>query len=193
MTANFLCAHTGTKMLDAVPPTKPVVNGVVLSKSPRSPESDRLSMVAPQHREIARWLLEHEMRISAANNDALSAAFEQVCQMFFIRLARVTSPPACQAMLARALHIPRTDFAFLDGVRAASTPDHPFEGLRTCLEGVDSLGARTGLEAVLGTLIDLLASHIGQDLTLRMCLEVWPDLPVGQDSVPPPRTGGITP
>jgi hypothetical protein len=167
----------------------PLANGAVTRNPPRTHDSDRLSLVAPAHIDVARWLLAHELHNVTADPTGLAAAVERVCQKFFKRLARVTSLAACQALLSRALHIPRSEYAFLGGVRAGSKGDSLIDGLRESLEGVDGVYARKGLEAVLGTLIDLLVSFIGQDLTLGMLREVWPGLPV-VEAAPPTRSGG---
>lgn len=172
----------------------PLANGAVKNHSPRARAADSLNIVAPIHRDVARWLLNHELRNGGGEKEDLAGAVERICMQFFNRLARVTSLPACQALLSRALHIPRADFAFLAGVRAGSSSAPLMEGLRASVDGVDGAYARAGLEAVIGTLIDLLASFIGHDLTLNMVREVWPGLPAFElpAALPPaePTVGG---
>jgi len=166
------------------------VNGTVTGAAFRGREADRLSMVAPTYREVARWLLDHEMASGAvADRDELATAIERICRTFFTRLARITSPAACQALLSRAVHIPRGEFVFLEEVRAASAGEPLIDGLRASLDGVDVVFARAGLEAVLGTLIDLLASFVGQDLTLSMLHKDWPGLLVVKPHSPPHLAG----
>jgi len=125
----------------------------------------------------------------AKTDDQAACAIERICRTFFTRLARITSPAACQALLSRAVHIPRGEFVFLEEVRAASAGEPLIDGLRASLDGVDVVFARAGLEAVLGTLIDLLASFVGQDLTLSMLHKDWPGLLVVKPHSPPHLAG----
>ena len=164
----------------------PLVNGLVTRGQPRAQDPDRLALVAPVQMEVARWLLAHEMGNVMADPAGLAAAVERICQKFFKLLATVTSLPACQALLSRALHIPRAEYGFLGGVRVGAKADPLIDGLRQSLEGVDGVHAQKGLEAVLATLIDLLAAFIGEDLTLGMLREVWPGLPVLRAQSRPP-------
>jgi hypothetical protein len=156
----------------------PQANSVVHALTPRATESGRLSQVAPPYRDVAHWLIDHELGEVAAGQMALAAAVEQICQKFFARLARVTSFAACQAFLSRALHIPRAEFPFLGGVRAGATGQLLVDGLETSIAGVDVAFARAGLEAVVALLVDLLGSFIGRELTMGMLRDVWPELPV---------------
>jgi hypothetical protein len=148
-------------------------------------------MVAPASRGVARWLLKQELRDGAADQYEVAAAVERICQKFFSRLAKVVSPAACQAFLSRALHIPRAEFPFLAGVRAGAA-EPLFEGLHASLKGIESSHVRAALEVVLGTLIDLLASFIGQGLTLGMLRELWPGLPAFEPPADTTRIGGST-
>jgi hypothetical protein len=160
--------------------SKAFLNGAVKGNPLLARESHRLSLVGPAHREVARWLIEHELGAVTADQDGLATVVERICQKFFKRLGRVTSLAACQSLLSRALHIPRLEFAFLEGARTGSEAEPLVEGLRESLVGVDAVHARAGAEAVLGTFFDLLAAFIGAELTLRMLREVWPELPVSR-------------
>lgn len=150
------------------------LNGAVSGTNFGARESDALS------RDTACWLLEYEMCSVGKDQHELAAAVERICQKFFNRLARVTSLVACQALLSRALHEARHGFAFLEPVRAGTTNELLVEGLTASVEGVDLALAREGLQAMLARLIALLASLIGQDLTLRMLRDVWPGLPISE-------------
>jgi hypothetical protein len=50
--------------------------------------------------------------------------------------------------------------------------------LRDSGKGAESGQAAEGFEAVLAILIALLVSFIGEDLTLHLLREVWPELPM---------------
>ena len=146
--------------------TKALVNGALAGNPFMARESHRLSLIGAAHRHVARWLIEHEMDTLSADRDGLATAVERICQKFFKRLARVSSMAACQSLLSRAVHIPLVD------------------GLRASFDGVDAVHARAGVEAVLGTFFDLLAAFIGEDITLRMLHDVWPELPTARSCAP---------
>lgn len=77
-------------------------------------------------------------------------------------------------MLSRALHLARPEFPFLEGVHAGR--DGCFDGLEETLRSVDAGAADDALLTVLTSLLDLLAGFIGEELTLGLVAEVWPDL-----------------
>jgi len=113
-----------------------------------------------------------------ADASGVHTAAERVCQKLSTRLSRLVSPAGSQAILSRALHLARADFSFLEQVRAGITPETCFEELAEHINDVEDGEARQGLLAVLGILLDLLVAFIGEDLTVRLVREVWPDLPL---------------
>ena len=76
-------------------------------------------------------------------------------------------------MLSRALRLARREFLFLEGVSVDAEGD--FHGLEESLHDVEAGEAAKGLLSVLITLIDLLVGFIGEELTLRLVGEVWPE------------------
>jgi hypothetical protein len=90
----------------------------------------------------------------------------------------LVSPAGAQAILSRALHLARADFAFLEGVLAGRPPEPCLNGIDERLHDVKAAEASAGLVAVLGAMLDLLVGFIGEDLTARLVREVWPDLPL---------------
>jgi hypothetical protein len=102
----------------------------------------------------------------------------------------LVSPAGAQAILSRALSLARAEFAFLEGVRAGAAPEACFEGLRERMDDVQLVEANNALFAVLSALLDLLVTFIGEDLTLRLVREVWPDLPLREASRPGNSDGG---
>jgi hypothetical protein len=133
------------------------------------------------HRDLARWLLEREISVDAGA-PGVAVAAERIWQKLSRPLSRLASEGGGQAILSRALHIARRDFPFLEGVRAGIPPESSFEGLGERIHTIEADEARQGLLAVLKILLDLLAGFIGDDLTLRLLLEVWSDLPVREPS-----------
>ena len=81
-------------------------------------------------------------------------------------------------MLSRAVHLARPEFPFLEAVRAGR--DGCLDGLDEALRGVEVSGADQALLKVLTSLLDLLGSFIGEELTLVLVAEVWPDSSPGE-------------
>jgi hypothetical protein len=133
------------------------------------------------HTGLAKWLLDRETT-AGTGSLGLADATEQVCQKLTSRLARLVSAGGSQALLSRALHVAQPQFPFLMGVRAGLAPGAALERLSEQLAGVDPEQALDGLVAVLDQLFDLLGKFIGDDLTLRLVREVWPDLPAFEPS-----------
>ena len=140
-----------------------------------------MNAVTPAQRDLALWLLEAEMGDARAPEALLDAA-ERTCQKLCRRLAMLVTVVGYRALLARALHLARGEFPFLDGVRAGATDSACFDGLRTKTEGIDPAMLRAALTTVLASVIGLLTTFIGEDLTLRLVRDVWPDAPFGRTS-----------
>jgi hypothetical protein len=167
-------------------PAQPTANGTYAL--PRRADFDpshpaRPSKASVIHSDLARWLLEKETGV-AADPTAAPAAAEHVCQKLSRHLARLVSPAGSQAILSRALHLAQAEFPFLEGVRAGRSPEVCFEGLDEHVHDVDPSEVGQGLRAVLGTMLDLLVGFIGEDLTMRLLREVWPDLAYREPSRP---------
>lgn len=127
--------------------------------------------------DLANWLLLKEIGPLADPADVFEAG-ERVCQKLSLRLSRRVSMDGAQAILSRALHLARAESPFLKDVRAGRVPEVCLEGVN--LEDVDVREVRQGVLAIVRILLDLLVGLIGEELTLRMVREVWPDLPLRQ-------------
>jgi hypothetical protein len=133
-----------------------------------------VTITTPAHRELAHWLLTHEVN-NGQEPVALADAAETICRKLTPRLARLVTFAGCQAILARALHLATTDFPFLNGVRPGLSPEICFDGLGERVQGMELAQAREGLAMLLASVLGLLATFIGDELTLRLVRDVWPD------------------
>jgi hypothetical protein len=128
---------------------------------------------------LARWLLAHELE-EPRDPGALAAAAERVCRKLAGRLARLITLVGYQALVARALHLASAHFPFLAGVAAESRSDTYLTGLPEHVQGVDPAEVGDGLTAVLAHIVGLLTTFIGDDLTVHLLADVWPDIPLGR-------------
>jgi hypothetical protein len=161
-------------------PARPTANGTIRAASAADQDEitlARLSRANVAHADLASWLLAKEIGAEANASDQ-SAAAERVCQKLSQRLSRLFSPAGSQAILSRALHLARAEFAFFEGVHAGTSPEACLVGLSEHARDLEADDAGKGLVAVLGHLLDLLVGFIGEDLTFRLVREVWPDLPL---------------
>jgi hypothetical protein len=138
-----------------------------------------VAVANPAHQELAGWLLAREIGERDGLDAELEAA-ELVCRKLSRRLAKLVTPAGCRAVLARGLHLARAEFPFLEGVRVGSSPEVCLEGLRESAEGVEPVQARAGLALALASVVGLLATFIGDELTLRLVRDVWPDARLGE-------------
>jgi hypothetical protein len=189
--------HVGVRILNfalSPDPEKPTANG--MKPTPSTADRDPRRWTAPSrtsltHADLACWLVDKETGLEA-DPAGLAAAAERVYRKLSGRLSRSVSPAGSQAILSRALHLTRAEFPFLEGVRAGKAPERCFEGLDERVHHVDVGEARQGLLAVLGTLLDLLVRFIGEELTVRLVRDVWPDLPSREPSQPGNSDGRAT-
>jgi hypothetical protein len=160
-------------------PEVPPANGAIPSPGAANHTSTGmrgLSRTAATHTDLATWLLAKET-VGETNPPRLADAAERVGQKLSQRLGQSVSAAGSQALVARALHLARAEFPFLEGVSAGATPEECFAGLRKRVLSFEVSEVRTGLVAVLGILLDLLVGFVGAGLTWRMVRDVWPDLP----------------
>jgi hypothetical protein len=150
--------------------------------------SSEMTTAIPSHHALARWLVTTEL--GDAEEVLLGpAAAERVFRKLSQRLAQLITPVGSEALLGRALQLSRVEFPFLDGVHAMRNTDPLIERLGQAAASVKPSQAHEGFVVVLGTLLALLVSFIGENLTLRVLREVWPELPMVQP-VQPIRQNG---
>jgi len=136
-----------------------------------------VTSATPALHALARWLVTSEMTpddgplVGAA---AAGRVFDKLSQ----RLDQLITPVGSEALLRRAAHLSRGEFPFLDGVQAAPSSDTLFVAMRKTAALVAPGQADAAFVLVLATLVGLLESFIGKDLTFRLLRDVWPELPM---------------
>jgi hypothetical protein len=145
--------------------------------------SGKVTSAITSHHALAEWLVTAEMGATEGPPEGPAAAsrvFEKLSQ----RLAQLITPVGSEALLTRAVHLSRAEFAFLDGVQAAPGKASLIARLRETAATVEPDLAQQGFVTVIATLVDLLVSFIGEDLTFRLLRDVWPELPMTSHSPP---------
>ena len=162
--------------------------------SPHSPvgtellvQPGKMTPPTPSHRALARWLVTTEMEAEAEGALAAPEAAERVFGKLSKRLAQLITDVGADALVARAVHLSLAAFPFLGGAQIRRSGDSLVLSLGESADGTESSQVAEGFEAVLATLVALLVSFIGEDLTARILRDVWPELAMPQP-VQPSRT-----
>lgn len=122
--------------------------------------------IEPETRELAEQLVAWEARspsVSTANGLEIC----RVCEKLRRPLVTLTGTAGFSSLLSRALTLARGEAEALRDVQVK--PDGSLEGL----EGE----AAQAYTVLVGYLLALLMTFIGETLTMRLLHDVWPDLP----------------
>jgi hypothetical protein len=120
---------------------------------------------------------------TAEGSPAGPAAGGRVFEKLSRRVAQLITPVGAEALLKRAVHLSRAEVPFVAGLETVPSTDSIIDRLREAAASVGPTQAQEGFVIVLGTLVALLESFIGRDLTFRLLRDVWPDMPTS-----PPTT-----
>jgi hypothetical protein len=132
---------------------------------------------SPNARKTARQLLAHEAGAGKPSDVTIPAAI-RVCEKLRRPLSTLAGASGFHALLGRALTLAKAQDPHLVGTRVQ--PDGSLESFG---EPRNNDGGQAGL-ALIAQLLGLLDAFIGQDLTLRLVADVWPDLPVIEAAEP---------
>jgi hypothetical protein len=134
-----------------------------------------MSRATPKMREFAARLIAHETRGNKSFETRAAAAF-LAGEKLRPQLSTLVGIAGYRALLSRALALAGPEVPWLRAVHVKT--DGSFDGL-------DELGAQVGPEktvegsvVVLAQLLGLLVAFIGENLTLGLAREVWPELPL---------------
>ena len=119
-------------------------------------------------KDLARRML----AIEAARAEAPGDAAVRVNEKLQMPLIRLTGLAGYSSMLSRALVLARSE---VPSLRAVSVrPDGSLAGFDAI--GRSAAESETGRTVLVAHLLGLLATFIGESLTLRLTRDVWPDL-----------------
>lgn len=134
-----------------------------------------MSRAAPKMRDFAERLIAYETGKNKSSETKTPAAC-LVIEKLRPQLATLMGNIGFRALLSRTLALANTEFPWLRAVHVKA------EG---SLEGLDELGSQVdpdeifeGCAVLLAQMLGLLVALIGENLTLRLVREVWPNLSV---------------
>jgi hypothetical protein len=129
--------------------------------------------IAPLQRQAARVLVHH----AGAGADA--AALAAAAGRAYDQLARVLAPligeAGIEALTARAVHVTQRDYPWLATTTDSDHARRPFAQVVFSLEQQHAALATEAAAAVLATFTGLLATFVGESLTMRLVRQAWPD------------------
>jgi len=100
-----------------------------------------------------------------------------VSEKLRISLTRFVGADGFTALLRRALALARADVPLLETVKLSA--DGRLEGIED-LAADAAIVSKEGATAITAHLLGLMATFIGESLTLRLVREAWPDLPLDE-------------
>jgi hypothetical protein len=113
-----------------------------------------------------------EVKCSATNTPA---AF-QVCEKLRAHLATLMGNAGFAALLSRALALANAEVPWLRAVRVEA--NGTWGGLAELPAQLDPAVYSEGGETLVAHLLGLLVAFIGEDVTLRLAREIWPEIPL---------------
>lgn len=136
--------------------------------------------------ELARRLLRHEAGEGQGQEASMGAA-ERVLDKLRLHLSKRIGPEGFRTLLARALTLTTARFPQLGAIRVGTDgsliglPGVAGSGSQETLDNRETPGSATpegfveGTVGLVAQLLELLATFIGEDITLRILTAVWPE------------------
>lgn len=131
----------------------------------------------PGLRKWSRRLLEHQAD-NPSHPQALLAAAEPVCQGLQEKLITLIGSDGCRVLISRAWVLTRREFPALNPIE--TNGNCHLQGQDKSLQGLDAEQAAEVQVVMLANLLWLLMIFIGEDLSMHLMYELWPDLPPGE-------------
>ena len=126
-------------------------------------------------RNFARRLIDYETRENTSPETKTPAAFH-VAEKLRPQLVTLMGNGGFRALLSRSLALANAEVPSLRAVEV--NPDGSLGGLEELHAQLDGNKLSEGRVVLLAQLLGLLVAFIGESLTLRLVLEVWPKVPV---------------
>ena len=109
-----------------------------------------------------------------ADAKAVAAAAFRVYDKLAGQLALLIGEAGVRVLTARSLHLAQREFPWLAEARDPEQSESPFAQVRFCLERQEPVMATEAAAAALATFGGLVATLIGEGLTVRVLRAAWP-------------------
>ena len=121
---------------------------------------------------FARRLVVHETAATKSAGAQKSAAF-RVCEKLRQPLSRLSGVAGFRSLLSRALALANDEVRWMKAIHVRA--DGSLEGLDEAQAQLSETEIADGEIVLIAQLIGLLATFIGEELTLRLVQESWPN------------------
>jgi hypothetical protein len=127
--------------------------------------------------ELARRAIKTRLA-GPATSAAAAQAMQGSCGELYRVLETVMGPAGLQALIGRAIQLTARDHPWLTRVTPGTAVDCALSGLTEAAGPLEAGDATEGCAALLASILWLLITFIGEDLTLRFVRHAWPDAPL---------------
>ncbi len=134
--------------------------------------------VSPVAQELARRLLAHEAG-ARQRPEEMAAAIERIHHRLRECLAESIGLAGFNALFARSLQLARTTSPVSVQITVEEQAKVGLQGAREFAIAHDSLTVQAEFVAILAYFIGLLIRFIGEELTVRLVREAWPEFRLG--------------
>ncbi len=132
-----------------------------------------MSRATPELRSFAKRLIAHETKRNTISDTKIPAAC-RASEKLRPNLAALMGNIGFRALISRALALANADVPWLQAVHIKN--DGSFEGFEDLGARVEPGESFEGCTVLLSHLLGLLVAVIGEELTLRLVGDVWPEL-----------------
>ncbi|HEX9982430.1 MAG TPA: hypothetical protein VGF69_04130 [Thermoanaerobaculia bacterium] len=126
--------------------------------------------------ELARRVLKTRLAARPRSAAAVADATQICCGELYRILETMMGTAGLQALIERALQLTARDYPWLTAVTPGPGGDCALTGLSEATGALDVNDAAEGAAALLATIVWLLISFIGEDLTSRLVRNAWPEV-----------------
>ncbi len=123
-------------------------------------------------RDVARRILVQELGDRRAPAE-VAAAIEVVFASLYGLMRNLIGQNGFQALISRAVYLSSKEFPWIDTIELRAESTLTLRHLDAVVEAEGVERARDGAAALMGTVIGLLFSFLGTDLTLRLLRRSW--------------------
>jgi excisionase family DNA binding protein len=136
--------------------------------------------VSPATKDLAQRLLRLESG-GQLEAEAVATAADRILARLRTRLDALLGRMGYFALLRRALRLAQGEYPLMNSITIGQESDGDLLGLREFAlgNGGDPSAVASALAALVAHLFWLLVTFIGEDLTLRLVGEIWPDIAQG--------------
>ncbi len=140
---------------------------------------DEMKRYSPEIYDVARRLLAYE---AGGHPDpaGMADAMERICQRMYQQLVKRVGSTGYSVLVARALHVTKDEFLFLDSVEVELQSGSCLKGLREGVQELDSTEVGQGIASLLANFISLLSRFVGPDLALSQVHRAYPEIPLDE-------------